>query len=134
MVVSCELLLTSRNKYMLCSVLFCDQLFIKMTTFLTALDEYGEPCHSSMYKDLWTNAPKEISLEYPDYPFEQHFRKPIPSYPPVSAIRDYLEGVYIGHVAITVKPVNKDHPKERQQKVYLEKWSFFGGFFVLFNQ
>ncbi|XP_060606983.1 trimethylamine monooxygenase-like [Ruditapes philippinarum] len=45
-----------------------------------------------MYKDLWTNAPKEISVEYPDYTFEQHFGQPISSYPPVSVVRNYLEG------------------------------------------
>ncbi|XP_060590331.1 trimethylamine monooxygenase-like [Ruditapes philippinarum] len=61
-------------------------------TCRTALDEYGEPTHSSMYKDLWINAPKEISVEYPDYTFEQHYGQPVSSYPPVSVVRDNLEG------------------------------------------
>ncbi|XP_053396202.1 uncharacterized protein LOC123553161 [Mercenaria mercenaria] len=61
-------------------------------TWRTGLDEYGEPSHSSMYKDLWTNAPKEASIEYPDYTFEKHFGQPVSSYPPVSVVRNYLEG------------------------------------------
>lgn len=56
------------------------------------LDENGEHCQSSMYRDLWANAPKEANLEYPDYTFEKHFGQPIPSYPPVPVVRDYLEG------------------------------------------
>ena len=34
----------------------------------------------------------------------------------------------------TVKPVNKDHPKERKKMVYIDKWSLFGGYYVLFYQ
>ena len=34
----------------------------------------------------------------------------------------------------TVKPVNKGHPRERQDMVFIDKWSLFGGFFVLFNE
>ena len=34
----------------------------------------------------------------------------------------------------TVKPVNKGHPKERQNMVFIDKWSLFGGNIVLFNQ
>ena len=50
-------------------------------TWRTGLDEYGEPVHSSMYCDLWSNAPKEC-LEFADYSFEEHFGNQIPSYPP----------------------------------------------------
>ena len=28
----------------------------------------------------------------------------------------------------TVKPVNKGHPKERQQMAFKDKWSLFGGY------
>ena len=34
----------------------------------------------------------------------------------------------------TVKPVNKGHPRERQHMTFIDKWSFFGGYFVLFYQ
>merc|ERR1739838_1007607 len=44
----------------------------------TGLDQYGEPVHGSMYRYLWSNGPKEC-LEFPDYTFEQHYGKPIPS-------------------------------------------------------
>ena len=33
----------------------------------------------------------------------------------------------------TVKPVNKGHPRERLNMVYIEKWSLLGGNIVLFN-
>jgi hypothetical protein len=54
-------------------------------------DQFGEPVHGSMYHNLWTNSPKE-GLEFPDYTFEKHFGKPIPSYPPRVVIEDYLKG------------------------------------------
>ena len=34
----------------------------------------------------------------------------------------------------TVKPVNKGHPRERQHMVFIDKWSLFGGYIILFNQ
>ena len=34
----------------------------------------------------------------------------------------------------TVKPVNKGHQRERQHMVFIDKWSLFGGYFVLFYQ
>ena len=34
----------------------------------------------------------------------------------------------------TVKPVNKGHPRERHHMVFIDKWSLFGGYIVLFNQ
>lgn len=57
----------------------------------TGTDEYGEPCHSGMYKNLWSNGPKEC-IELPDYTFEEHYGKPITSFPPREVLRDYLEG------------------------------------------
>ncbi len=60
-------------------------------TWRTGLDEHGEPVHGSMYRYLWSNAPKEC-LEYPDYSFEAHFGKPIPSYPPRAVLYDYIKG------------------------------------------
>lgn len=55
------------------------------------LDENGESVHSSMYKNLFSNAPKEC-LELPDYKFSDHFGKDIPSFPPREVILDYLRG------------------------------------------
>ena len=60
-------------------------------TWRTGLDEYGEPVHSSMYRYLWSNGPKE-GLEFADYTFEEHFGKPIPSYPPRAVLWDYIKG------------------------------------------
>jgi len=54
-------------------------------------DKHGELVPNSMYRYLWSNGPKEC-LEYPDYSFEQHFGKEIPSYPPRAVIYDYLKG------------------------------------------
>jgi trimethylamine monooxygenase len=60
-------------------------------TWRTGLDEYGEPVHCSMYRYLWSNGPKEC-LEFADYTFEEHFGKPIPSYPPRAVLWDYIVG------------------------------------------
>lgn len=57
----------------------------------TGLDQYGEPVHGSMYRYLWSNGPKE-GLEFADYSFEEHFGKPIASYPPRAVLFDYIEG------------------------------------------
>jgi trimethylamine monooxygenase len=60
-------------------------------TWRTGLDEYGEPVHCSMYRYLWSNGPKEC-LEFADYTFEEHFGKPIASYPPRAVLWDYIVG------------------------------------------
>ncbi|MDD2705359.1 MAG: NAD(P)/FAD-dependent oxidoreductase [Acidocella sp.] len=60
-------------------------------TWRTGLDEYGEPVHASMYRYLWSNGPKE-ALEFADYSFEEHFGRPIPSYPPREVLWDYIVG------------------------------------------
>ena len=44
-----------------------------------------------MYRYLWSNGPKE-GLEFADYYFEDHFGKPIASYPPRAVLFDYIEG------------------------------------------
>ena len=64
-----------------------------VSALFTDTDEYGEPIHGSMYQGLWTNGPKEC-YEFPDYTFEDHFGKPIPSYPPREVFRDYLTVKY----------------------------------------
>ncbi len=60
-------------------------------TWRTGIDEFGNPCHGSMYRYLWSNGPKE-GLEFADYTFEEHFGKPIASYPPRAVLFDYIEG------------------------------------------
>ncbi len=60
-------------------------------TWRTGLDEYGEPVHCSMYRYLWSNGPKEC-LEFADYGFEEHFGRPIASYPPREVLWDYIKG------------------------------------------
>lgn len=60
-------------------------------TWRTGVDEAGDPVHASMYRHLWSNGPKEC-LEFADYTFDEHFGKPIPSYPPREVLYDYLLG------------------------------------------
>ena len=60
-------------------------------TWRTGTDEFGEPVHGSMYRYLWSNGPKEC-LEFADYSFDEHFGKPIPSFPPRAPLRDYIVG------------------------------------------
>ena len=60
-------------------------------TWRTGLDVYGEPVHGSMYRYLWSNGPKEC-LEFADYSFEEHFGRPVASYPPRAVLRDYIMG------------------------------------------
>ena len=60
-------------------------------TWRTGVDEHGNQCHGSMYRYLWSNGPKE-GLEFADYTFEEHFGKPIASYPPRSVLFDYIKG------------------------------------------
>ena len=54
-------------------------------TWRTGIDEHGEPVHGSMYRYLWSNGPKE-ALEFADYTFDEHFKKPIASYPPSRSV------------------------------------------------
>lgn len=42
-----------------------------------------------MYHDMWTNVAKEL-MEFPDYTYDDHFKKPMPSYLPRQDILDYL--------------------------------------------
>ena len=55
----------------------------------TGLDEYGEPVHGSMYRHLWSNGPKEC-LEFADYTFDEHFGRPISSFPPREVLHNYI--------------------------------------------
>lgn len=62
-------------------------------TWRTGLDEFGETVHCSMYRDLFSNGPKE-ALEFPEYTFMDHFGKEIPSCPPRPVLYDYLKGYW----------------------------------------
>ena len=55
------------------------------------IDKSGDSVHSSMYKNLWINSPKEVD-EYHDYPFDQHFGVETPSYFPRELMADYIKG------------------------------------------
>jgi len=55
------------------------------------IDANGEPQHCSMYRHLWSNAPKEC-LEFTDYSYDHHFKKPIPSFPSREVLYDYMMG------------------------------------------
>ena len=57
----------------------------------SGIDEHGEPVHSSMYRNLWSNGPKE-ALEFAEYTFDEHFGRPISSYPPREVLWDYING------------------------------------------
>jgi len=60
-------------------------------TWRTGLGKYVEPIHASMYRYLWSNGPKEC-LEFSDYTFDEHFGRPISSYPPREVLFDYIQG------------------------------------------
>lgn len=60
-------------------------------TWRTGLDEHGESVHGSMYRYLWSNGPKEC-LEFADYSFDEHFGRPMGSYPPREVLWDYIKG------------------------------------------
>ena len=65
-------------------------LYARLSLFV-GCDEYGEPSPACMYYDLWINNPT-CNNEYPDYTYEEHFGKILPSYVPRAVVRDYLEG------------------------------------------
>ena len=66
-------------------------LILFLLFLFSGIDQFGEPVHGSMYRGLWSNGPKE-TLEFPDYTFEDHFKKAIPSFPPRAVLFDYLQG------------------------------------------
>lgn len=74
-------------------------------------DENNLPIHSSMYKSLKTNLPKELMC-YPDFPFPPQEK----SYLPASDVLDYLnsyvdtfnvrEKIKFNHHVVRVRPIN----------------------------
>ena len=81
-----------------------------------------------MYRGLWSNGPKEC-LEFPDYTFEEHFGKAIPSYPPRAVLYDYLVGKYLPEIEVsqwhrhTKKKKTTTKKKQKQKKKRKEKKS-----------
>lgn len=63
-------------------------------TYKTGIDEYGEPIHSSMYRHLWINSPKEV-LEFSDFLFKNYLKnKNLSSFVPRESIFNYLNVRY----------------------------------------
>ncbi|XP_067651450.1 uncharacterized protein [Haliotis asinina] len=60
-------------------------------------DEYGLPVHSSMYKNLRTNLPKEV-MAFPDFPFKDN----LPSFVFHQEVLQYLQD-YSDHFNVTDK-------------------------------
>ena len=60
--------------------------------FFSGTDEYGELVHSGIYPNLMNNDAKEM-MEYPDYTFQQHYDRALPSYVDAPCMREYLEGL-----------------------------------------
>lgn len=108
-------------------------------TWHTGVDEYGEPVHSSMYRYLWSNGPKE-ALEFADYSFEEHFGRAIPSFPPRAVLWDYIQGRALRaqvreqiRFRTVVRMVNYDAPSQQfsvsvhdliNDHIYSEKFDY----------
>ena len=60
-------------------------------TWKTGVDEHGDLVHSSMYRFLWTNGPKE-AYECVDYTYDQHFGKPVHAFLTTNEMFGYLVG------------------------------------------
>jgi len=84
-------------------------------TWRTGTDKHGEPLANSMYRYLWSNGPKEC-CELADYTYIDHFKKPIPSFPPREVLKNYIMGraeknqllsdIKVNHVVRSVEEVN----------------------------
>ena len=93
-------------------------------TWRTGLDEYGEPVHSSMYRYLWSNGPKEC-LEFADYTFEEHFGKLRPSCPACRWI--YFSDPKVA-VALLVVDQGRVLLARRANDPFRGDWTLPGGF------
>jgi len=80
-----------------------------------------------MYHHLFSNGPKEV-LELADYSFDEHFKKPIGSFPPRLVLRDYfmgraakmgnLDNIKLNH---TVRNVTFDQAAKKYQVTVWDK-------------
>ncbi|WAR08277.1 GSOX1-like protein [Mya arenaria] len=93
-------------------------------TWRTGVDQYGEPCHSGMYKRLLTNGPKEC-LEFTDYTFNEHFGKDIgTSFPRREVVLDFMAGRWTNKAGRDLKRLIKFSTVVRSV-VYTEKTESF---------
>jgi trimethylamine monooxygenase len=53
--------------------------------------ENALPVHNSMYRDLWSNRPKEL-LEFANYSYYEHFGKAVGSFLPRKVLYEYITG------------------------------------------
>jgi len=91
----------------------------------TGSDQYGDPVHNSMYRYLWSNGPKEC-LEFADYSFDEHFGKPIPSFPPREVLQDYIlgrvsKGKLKNKIKLNTKVTNVNFNNEKFEITYQDK-------------
>lgn len=76
-------------------------------------DEHGMAVHTSMYKGLHTNLPKEI-MGYPDFPIPAQERSYIPSGDMLAFLKLYAqefkvnEVIKLRHQVIRIRPTNDD--------------------------
>lgn len=82
----------------------------------TGVDDHGLPIHSSMYKNLRTNLPKEV-MAFPDFPF----RKDLPSFVRHEDMLDYLESYadrfdLLKYIKLSTT-VDLVHPQKHTDKV-----------------
>ena len=52
-------------------------------------DERGGHVPSGMYRELWTNGPKE-AMEFSDYTYDDHFKTQLPVYLPRKLVYEYI--------------------------------------------
>lgn len=75
----------------------------------TDKDEYGLDIHSSMYKSLRTNLPKEV-MGFPDFTFPEQNQSYIPAQDVLQFIRDYAENFKVNehikfrHYVVRARP------------------------------
>ncbi len=91
----------------------------------TGSDQYGDPVPNSMYRYLWSNGPKEC-LEFADYSFDEHFGKPIPSFPPREVLYNYIIGrVSKGNLKSKIKfdtrVISTEYKSDKFQISYQDK-------------
>lgn len=71
--------------------------------------EYGLDVHSSMYKSLHTNLPKEV-MGFPDFPFQEQNQSYIPADDVLQFVRDYAENFKVNehikfhHYVVRARP------------------------------
>lgn len=76
-------------------------------------DKHGLDIHTSMYKGLFTNLPKEV-MGYPDFPFAEQERSYIPSEDVLEYLNQYADKfnlrnfIRFEYYVVRVKPLSED--------------------------